>query len=943
MAYADELAKDALAIRFALRISGIDRVWATFPLPSAWGSSDTITISSENYTWDRRFIVDERMSAISSNAEPKRGIGTSGSQTFHFQLTGTQRGADPTTDAWLDLVAAAVVDRTDIDKTTLREDLLPDVTAQMEVIDSTPFSGSGDTVHIGTEAIVYATTATSPDHELETLTRGRFGSLAQTHYASFSGLLDVGAGAYVSTIPLAWRGRTVTLYVIPGTEDDARFFTPSASTLVHADNGTYTWLLQDMAYDEGTLQLAVDCVGIETLLQRPVMQNQPKARLGIVANQVECAATIIIDDASNHMTWQFIEDTSSAQPRAGRVRHVHIQTDAASPPSEITDGLYTSNTIARYMAQTLKNETTFDWSVTIRWARLFGEDQDDADSPLQKVIEFYVDDTAFQDYSLTIPISDAHSVWRELGFTESASVAPTVIAGNKTKWVLVADKRAPVFRCVTSPLINRRLYYHNQGGDPFKPSPGWIDDSGASINGFVRVNGEILEYDTDTSTTREGFGTFNYLDVVGRAKFGSNPCELYIESQDDPQEVKWLDIEQGMAFPNTSWLDAFQYTCMGGSGVAGHNDATYDKGWQGGGAFIDSNFFDTAGISAVDAFRRPVRDVAFFQGDSIAEAFENEARLDQLMVVIQGGKITITESRPPVNGETADHTIDSSVTYPDSGVEIDISHAKVINRIKWKGVYDHGEQKFRQPNGLSLHVNSIQTWGETDPLPVEVKSISDSETVSSKIADMASEVFARYAEPYAIITFDTGHKKSWAWEVGDTAQLTIPQVPKLTSAGRGLTNVLCRIYRKEDNLFGRPVDAVRSTVTVIPQNMNGAIWAPAAYVASGETSPDGGFTWTTTNNKYSVSGDAIDLSYFAATYVCRVFNTGDESGAVTRTIDSISTADVTFTVAVALTPPFIIEFTGYAAAVAAQLNYLYMSDGDGKLDGASTDVAYRFV
>jgi hypothetical protein len=941
MTYATSLAKNALAVRFAVRISGIDKVWATFPLPSTWGAADVIAISGENYDWDNRLKVDSRMSAFSSTAEPKRGVGTSGGQTFRFQITGSQ--IDSSNDAWLNLVGASTVDRTDIDKTTLREDLLPNMTAQMEVTNSSPFSGSGDTVHVGTEAINYSTTATSPDHELETLVRGRFGSVIQTHYASFNNLLDSGAGPYVATIPLAWKGRTVTLYVIPGDEDAQGTFTPEASTLVDSENGTYAWILQGMKYEENTLELAVSANGLTSLLARPAFSNQPSATVGIDPNPDVCAAHIIMDDASNHISWLFLPFTSGAGAIGNRTGHEHIVTDAASPPTQVPDGIYTANTIARYVAQTMSNVFSLDWQVTIRRARLDGDTPDDADSSWQRVVEFSVVSSVLKNYSMRLPISDNHVLWKELGFTEEAVSDPEDLGGNETLWAFIGDRRAPVFRYPQDPLINRRVYFHSPKGAAFKAAPGWVDDNGNAIDGYVKFNGEVVRFDALSTTSIEGWSSFSYLDVQERNAFGSDAQGVYIETDENRDKVKWLEVQQGAAFPNTSQLKAFQYLALGGSGVSGFNHGTYDKGWQGGGAFIDKDLINSTAIDAIDNIRRPVRDVAFFKTGKLQDFFENEMRLDQLMLVAQTNALTVTESRPPLSGETIDHVLDDSILIAGSVVP-DIDHARIINQIKFKSVFDHGKDKFLQDNGLSVQVNSLQTWGETQPLPVEIKSISDPATSAAKMQDLASHVFSRYAEPYAVLPAQTAHKKTWAWEVGETVELTVAEVPQLKTAGRGLTAVGCRIYAKSDNLFGAPAGAVRSSLVMIPQNVNGALWAPSAYVALGETSPDAGFTWTTTSNKFSGTGDPLDISNFDDNYLCRVFEVGNESTAQLRVIDNISGNDVEFTVAVTLTPPFIIEFDAYTASlIAAQRLLLFMSDGDGVLNGATNDIAYRFA
>jgi hypothetical protein len=952
MAFIDEVAKTNLEVRFAVRISGIGRVWTTFDHPSSWpGTATTWTNGGETYAWDRRLIADERLRAIVSSGEPKRGIGRSGEQSLFFQLTGTQGDADASTDPWLELIAAAVVDRIDIDKTNLRDDLLPNATSEMEVLDASGFSGSGDTVYVGTETITYATTATSPDHELETLTRGRFGSQAQLHKASFNNIRsNVGLGPYVSTIPLAWKNRLVTLYLVTG-EMVGDTFTPAASDLIGSENKSWTYLLQDLRYSNRTLELELSSIGIEALLETTVPSNQPTARAGIRAEEAGLTArlatsqAIVIDAGSWTITWQWVENDSAAGTVGKKIQKHILETDSAG--TKITEGLYFRSTIARYVAQTIENNlaSSSDVKCTIRNGDVI---EGEVDSTHVLVIEIEIDSSTYKNFSLKFPDLQSCMLWAELGFEEQAEaeadpVQPAGAGTNVRRWTFIAGKRHPVFRYPRNSLVLRRLYYHDQRGAPFDQAPGWVDDAGQVVDGYVRVGNEIMSFNVLGSTTLEGWGTFRYLQISSRELFGSAAEEVYIEANETPSKIKWVDIIQGMAFPSTSWIHAMLYSMLGGSGVTGYNDTTYDQGWPdgGAGAFIPKSLVDVDSFELADRNRRPVRDVAIFEPQKLRDIFENEARLDQLMVTVSGGKFKMVEARPPVNGEVTDHTIDSSIVWPDSpsGVEIDISHSKIINRVEWKAEFDHGTQKFRQPRGLSLHVNSLQTYGETDALPVEVRSIVDADGVTALMADLASEVFARYSDPYAIVEFDTARKKSWAYEVGDTVTLSIGAVPKLTAAGRGISGVLARIYRLEHFLFGPPENAVRSRITIIPQNRLGAVWAPSMYVPSG-TPPLS--TWTTSANKYTSSDDGNDIDYFDEGDYVRIFLPGDEASAVLRTINTISSLDVTFDSAVSLTPPFVVEYADYddASLAATQQDHLYMSDGDGVLD---TDPAYRYV
>jgi hypothetical protein len=712
--------------------------------------------------------------------------------------------------------------------------------------------------------------------------------------------------------------------VVVGDEQDGSFV--PRGTLTSGEHGTYKSLATDLAFNRNTLLLNLRCNGIESALQRTVLQIQPKATAGPAYINNTPAIFVPVDTTNNLLPYEFELNTTGTK-RPVRVRTL-IRDDGVGGDEDVPEGLYTTTEISTYIAHTMNNPTSV--AGTISCSILPNDDK------LQ--VTLVSTNAADTNYNLCIHADAKRNLWRDLGFTKDSCVAPT---GGPTTWITISNKPPPVFR-YPDPAENgglRRLYYRDSNGLGFKTpaAHGFQDDDGNPLGSYIRVGKEIMKF-TQLNNASVGGLTFPYLVIAEREAFGSEGEEIYVEWKRAGEDLKNKEISQGLCFEDTTIFRVILYLLLGGSGVFTTNHATYDKGWYGSSVFIPSELIDVPSFETLNQLLSPVRSFAIFKRDKLTSVLEQELRLSQTMIVVRSDKLSLVETRPPIRGEAADHVLDSSVYRTDKGLDVDRSHNKIINQIDWKAAFDHGAQKFWLDDGNSVHVTSITSYGTTDALPIEIRSIFDIEIVKDLMKDLASALFAAFSDPYETIELVSTNKESWAYEAGDIVDFSHNIVPALDAVSRGVS-VLARVMRKSDKLRGSKQDATRGVLTIMPTNVNGAVWASSVYLSSGS-----GTSWTASDHKYSGTDDDEDWKRLKAGYKVRAFNPGNETTTQTATVAATpTTSSITFDApGITLTAPVVIEWVDYddVGIAAGQLNELFLGDGAGEVD---SDPSYRYV
>jgi hypothetical protein len=957
MAFAARLAQESLSLRFYVRVRGLPYIFTNFAQPSAagWGSGGgTVSLDSEDYTWSNTLIIGDEFGGMTTESNPKGGIAKSGSLQLDFRTTGTQ--ADSTSDLWLGLLATNV-HRTDIKKSILTTSVDVDDTG-WAVADASGWGSSGtEELYAGVETVT--TDLTTKVGNTFTVTRGRYGSPQRYHDAAISGALRFGGGTWITSVPMAWEGRVVDVWACPGTEDDGTF-TPYGTSIDSTEDGViYRGIVVAHSLSNDLLRARLELADITQLLGREVGVRLPRALAGHSFTSPS-RPFIQVDTGSIYMPIQWGK-ASSATATVG-LYSIDLLTLGDSGGA-LADGLYGTGDIQEAIGYTIADNHPQAGSITEYCnAGLYLND----DGVFQLNLLVAVDATEYE-YELTIFPNYASetqrgwTIWRELGF-EDTQTQTGLENGGEVSFSFVADRAPAAFR-LPLPLSSgnthtipgrERLYYReiHESEEDFTASPGWVDDDGNAVGGYVKVGDhEIIKF-ASVNTDSDHFESHGYLDIsaVGsRERFGSRADEeIYIEWSADQSEIERFEIVQGMAFPDTSIERAMLYMLIGGSGVANHNDSTWDKGWRESGVFIDSSLVNITSFTDIDNERNDTRPGLFVaEPVKLRKLLADELVLNQTALVSQydatnGYQIDLVDITPPSLADFATNTFDSSNVWSLSGtgVSFEIGHQKLINEIRFESAWDHAADKPYLRKSRAIELTSKRTWGNQQALSLKIKSIHYAQDAIERFSRLSQEIFAKYSRPYVLIDFDVTSAEVWTWGLHSAAKLTHTGIPQLDAIGRGVTGLDVRILSRKDKWKSLGEDRVRSRVKVELSTSRGTSFAPSMYLASGS-----GTSWTASSNKYSASGAAADSTHFADGDYVRVFEVGSEIGVSPAVVVQISTIvgnAITFGSSVSLTAPLIVEQVAYdhANITDTQKAYMYMSDGDQQLDLSSGTAAH---
>jgi hypothetical protein len=920
VAFADHIENGPALIYYA-RITGLPYVFHNAgTLPSSWLTTGNVVISGETYTPSPTLTVPTDLT-IGQKLQPKAGLATSAGMNLTFRLGST----------WLDLIQiqkhrsgstlSAIAAEVDVNDTSW-------------TVDSITGWSNGDDIYAGTETVEVNG---APSGTTIPVTRARYGSWAKHFDATAQTLLDRGVyGGWISDHPLVIKGRVVTLWIGTGTRESGTFV-PNGSTIESAEDlQAFTGIISDWQVDRKQHLVKLTLRPLDTWLSRKISTKGPRALLG-----TNDSGKVVVDDSTNKVAFAIWGSNNAISAAIFSLTTPLVDSSGTAVP----DGVYTYTQVSRFIGDTIEDYLNGltdppDWWTASDY--IFGGVAGfTEDGNLVWRLRYRNDGS--QRFDLTFQIKPrVGTIWRALGYDDNISDTQHIPINTSTDLTFEAQRPYPR-GYLSSANEDARLYYRGTNGIAFEADPGYDDRAGNNVAGYVRI-GETIRQVTAVDA--------DYLTLAAGAFIGSKLTEQYQEPEDPP-----IDVVQVLAWPEVYTPKAWLYAILGGSGVKGFNDSTYDQDWRGGSAYVPAAYVDKT------AFETRALELRWY-GDRLSAAEEEPARefmrgdliLSASAVVGGSNKIKLKDVSPPLltDSSLSVMTLDASTTRTlgASGIGFDLSEHRVENdlQILWqwnRGTLDYDDE-IRQ-----YAIESRGTYGESDTLRILARTQGGpgQEIVVRRGADALQ---AAFASPYALVDVVISNPLWWTVEIGDIVTLSNEVVPTISnglsvpSPGRGVTGLTARVWALTKKFPKRGMGARRGTdagtATLLIPNVSdlpGTRWSPAIEVLSVDGT---GLILTCAANSYSPSGGTADASQLDTNDLIRL-RSFDGTTVESRTVSGVSGNDVTINSATALTAPFLIESDSYKSALqSTQQLDAYQSDNDGLLDKpGGTDLARRYM
>lgn len=493
--------------------------------------------------------------------------------------------------------------------------------------------------------------------------------------------------------------------------------------------------------------------------------------------------------------------------------------------------------------------------------------------------------------------------------------------------------------------VPKNLYinYIDPWSDDWMTAAGWVDDDGNAIPAHILIKDAGI-------FTFSGYAGGNLPALTGVARANTQMATPNFEEIYIPVDIDWVNSVEAtrvLALPNVSANRFLLYLLLGGSG-AETNDATYDKGWPGCGLHIPARLVDVAEFEALDLRQpNPRNGWVLLDNDDARKIVDEELKATQQQIVADLGQLSIISMDPPLEADTGAtvHTVGPAelVSDPEKGIGFAREEHGVVNVVQIKGDWDARDGKFYF-NQTNRQQDSIGTWGEQQPISVELRGLrlSDADARGKQIAE---RIFSLYGKPRALIEIDLAPLAAWLWRMGDTVDLTHPNVPNPARGSRGVTDLRCRIVNKISRFAGG--DRAFVTLTLQTDAFAGqrsSYWGPSCLLVYSGTAN----TWTRVAGKYGDDvGGMADEDYFSVGHRVKLCRLG-ASTTSTKTIATKVGNNFTFSTSLsgASGQKYIMWYGDYddASTTDAQRAFAYFSDFGGRLNTASaTAAAFRYL
>lgn len=941
MEFSDSIDQDSFGLFFYVIVEGIPWVFGNVPRPyDTTGASWNLAIDGDTFQWSDT-LISESIDIISMQADARAGIGSSGGITLEFELTGTQE--DSTSDTWLSLMTSNI-NRTDGEYTPILRDIAP--TATSVSVDDASIAIDAD-MYIGVETLSSSSRNTGSTPELlNSVSRGKYLGRARRHEISTDNAENQGDGPRLSSFARRLVGRKLEFWMCPGVpQDDGTILSYGVGPRTSSDK-VFRFFISDVKFDNSLQRVVMSCVGLEQILALRVARILPRAVGGAGfwegRGQYETPGLprVVVAEDNDTISWAWtLHDSTAGAVLLNYPNHgIRLQRDSSTPgtPEDVPHGIYTISVLESYIQYTILNgnkpdaagsasvDNPSDLSVNIELV---------ADKFKRKTrIIFQSDVTANDVWHLTIPVKGAtpkENILKEIGFEEDKFIEPET-TGGIVYWKALSDRGICTFRWPDSTYPIRPLYYCSDTGPVFV-DPGYDDDNGDTVGIYVRVGKEEVVKISSISATGD-----RYLTISARGQFGTEAGEeTYIEY--DTEKPQRVDIVQGLAFKGVSEERMILYLILGGSGLGGD----YEDGWHGSGASIDPAVIDITGMEAIYHDNPEPADNWFIdEATELRSIVQQVLRLKRLHLVARAGKLTMVPIEPPLESEaSASIVINSTVMDSTQGITLESSEQNIVNRIKFKLGYDNAKKKYRATDGVANHTQSLAEWGEKDVLDVEVRGHGNWVEASDRVQVLSHHMFSAWGSVYRMIRLAINWASAWAWEVGDTAVLTHPGIPNFSTPGRGVEDLLGRLY--EVNVNPRPSDGGPAATILFVSRVADGQTATALCPSIRLSARTSDTEWTCDQHRFSDSTDTLkDMEHYTTDYLVRVFPPGNDSagyaGVGIATLTPGTDTIIFDTALTGLVAPLIVEFEAYDASLdTEQRLYAYGSSGLGFLNAKS--------
>lgn len=701
--------------------------------------------------------------------------------------------------------------------------------------------------------------------------------LVRARFGSHAGPHEV--GTYISDHPLTLAGRYVWLYVCEDYESPG-------------DGLRATCVLESVQLSPDGLTVEMQCGDLTRAIDRRVAEAIPKARLGK-------GSLIQVDQWSE--AWSLnsvLGDVYGGTLPAG---------------SELRTARQISGQIS---------DVLMPYGIAVTLSEVYYADESGA----RWHLEFR---SASVPFVLVIP---PRGLWLELGWTTAAETVDNRFDGSTGVWAAssTADRVRPQLRLPAGQ--GHRIV--------------WCDDSSSLVTGWdpTDADGNVLEQvfkvgdeyvlgsvvtcSVDEANPR----TFRGISPTQRGLYGTETAEeTYVEEGSDPPEVAQL-----VSLYRCEWPRIVAYLLCGGRNDGGEFSGLGSSARRWCGAAIPEGLVDTAGLEelALDAEGSVKLSVVLEDGTSVREVLEPILVQMGYYLHTSAGVLTVDRIRTPLatdagSATTLDHDDIASV----QGIRWDVADDNIINRVV-------GSNIARTESKITIvHVPSIETFGSTEPLEVDLSQWHSVQAAELQLQTVAETMFARWSSPFVVVELSIASEAGWDLQLGDAVAITHTVLPSVSAVTRGVTALPGVVYGRAPSYTGAEE---RGRLTVLVAAIDGTQcteWAPSAW---GTVLTAFGRVCVVTVDDDYYGGSSV--AEFQAGDEVRVYERGNETTAIACTVTAVGVAAITVddTLA-ALTAPVVIEFVAYASATARQQTYAYVADDSARpytIDG--TDTPYHF-
>lgn len=295
------------------------------------------------------------------------------------------------------------------------------------------------------------------------------------------------------------------------------------------------------------------------------------------------------------------------------------------------------------------------------------------------------------------------------------------------------------------------------------------------------------------------------------------------------------------------------------------------------------------------------------------------------------GAITVKQIQAAAPTDAAQKVIGTDDRVVSDGFgSVEISPDQVVNRVELLTGYNPTKGKHEGPRFVVRDVRSISRLRREHTLEIKPKSRSQlAITTDDAIEDVPGPLFGVSSDRYLIATVDATWRLYEA-ACGDTVSVDAPQLPYAGARGLNQTGIV----------VGRrwSMTEAQGTLDILLMDQGFVGYAPSARVSS---AAGAGVNWTlnTTATQYAPSG-ITDASYFLVGYGVQLVEWNTSAPTIRDgTITGVSGSTIDVTLTAAWTGPgaatYSLIFDDYAAATADQIRYAYTADATALLGGSA--------